>query len=240
MRRVNEESVCGLVRAAGAWLLVCLLGCGSVCSAQSLFLVQDYAASDAPGVQRPGVAASQVSLIWVPEPEPRVFQKHDIVTIIIDEVSTQTSSQSLETEKDSRTRANLNALVDLTSLLELRLQQGDTQNVSLVDFNARRNFTGEGDYERKDRFSARITATVLEVKPNGTLVLEASKRIAKDTEIQSIVLSGVVREEDITRQNTVLSSQMANLDITSHHEGQIRDAAKKGIITEILDALFAF
>jgi flagellar L-ring protein precursor FlgH len=155
-------------------------------------------------------------------------------------VSTQTSSQTLETEKDSRSRANLNSIVDLMSLLELRLQQGETSNVSLIDVNARRNFSGEGDYERKDRFSARITATVLEVKPNGTLVLEASKRIAKDTEIQTIVLSGVVREEDITRQNSVLSSQMANLNISSHHEGQVRDAAKKGIITEVLDALFAF
>lgn len=226
------RSVQGLV--IGAAMGVCAPAWG-----QSLFLVHDHRASDAPGVG-PAMAASQVSLIWVPEPEPRVFQKHDIVTIIIDEVSTQTSSQSLETEKDSRTRANLNSIVELMSLLELRLQQADTRNVSLIDFNARRNFTGEGDYERKDRFSARITATVLEVKPNGTLVLQASKRIAKDTEIQTIVLSGVVREQDITRQNTVLSSQMANLDITSHHEGQVRDAAKKGFITEILDALFAF
>lgn len=226
------RSVQGLM--IGAAMGVCVPAWG-----QSLFLVQDHRALDAPGVG-PAMAASQVSLIWVPEPEPRVFQKHDIVTIIIDEVSTQTSSQSLETEKDSRTRANLNSIVDLMNLLELRLQQADTRNVSLIDFNARRNFTGEGDYERKDRFSARITATVLEVKPNGTLVLQASKRIAKDTEIQTIVLSGVVREEDITRQNTVLSSQMANLDITSHHEGQVRDAAKKGFITEVLDALFAF
>ncbi len=213
---------------------------GQWASGQSLFLVHDHRAAEAPGVSRPVIAASQASLLWVPEPEPRVFQKHDIITIVIDEVSTQTSSQTLETERDSRTRASLNSIVDLMNLLELRLQQADTRNVSLIDFNGRRNFTGEGDYERKDRFSARITATVLEVKPNGTLVLEASKRIAKDTEIQTIVLSGVVREEDITRQNTVLSSQMANLDITSHHEGQVRDAAKKGFITEVLDALFAF
>lgn len=206
---------------------------------QSLFLVHDHAASAAPGAPAP-VAASQVSLFWVPEPEPRVFQKHDIVTIVIDEVSTQTSSQKLETERESRTRAQVGALVDLMQLLELRLREGDTSNVSLVDFNGRREFTGEGDYERKDRFSARITATVLEVKPNGTLVLEATKRIAKDNEIQTIVLSGVVREEDVSRQNTVLSSQMANLSIASHHEGQVRDAAKKGFITEILDALFAF
>ena len=205
---------------------------------QSLYLVQDH--EQAPGVGQPAMSAGQVSLIWVPEPEPRVFQKHDVVTIIIDEVSTQTSSQSLETEKDSKTRATLNSMLDLMQLLELRLSQGDTSNLSLIDFNAKREFTGEGDYERKDRFSARITATVLEVKPNGTLVLEAVKRIAKDSEIQTIVLSGVVREDDITRQNTVLSSQMANLDITSRHEGQVRDAAKKGLITEVLDAIFSF
>lgn len=213
---------------------------GGAAFGQSLFLVSDHRASDAPGVSQPAIAAEQVSLLWVPEPEPREFQKHDIITIIIDEVSTQTSSQTLETERDARMRANLNALVDLTSLLELRLEQGNTSNLNLIDLNARRQFTGEGDYERKDRFSARITATVLEVKPNGTLVLEASKRIAKDQEIQTIVLSGVVRENDITRQNTVLSSQMANLDITSHHEGEVRDAAKKGLITRVLDSIFAF
>ena len=220
-------------------VMVLSLACGAACG-QSLFLVSDHGAADAPGVSQPAIAAEQVSLLWVPEPEPREFQKHDIITIIIDEVSTQTSSQTLETERDARMRANLNALVDLTSLLELRLEQGDTSNLSLIDLNARRQFAGEGDYERKDRFSARITATVLEVKPNGTLVLEASKRIAKDQEIQTIVLSGVVREDDITRQNTVLSSQMANLDITSHHEGEVRDAAKKGLITRVLDSIFAF
>lgn len=213
---------------------------GPAASGQSLFLVQDHRAEEAPGVSQPAVAASQVSLIWVPEPEPRVIQKHDIITIVIDEVSSQTSSQALETDKKSSTSVDLNAMINLMNLLELRLDQGDTSNLNLVDFAAQRKFTGEGDYERKDKFSARITATVLEVKPNGTLVLEATKRIAKDSEIQTIVLSGVVREEDITRQNTVLSSQMANLNIVSHNEGQLRDAAKKGIITEVLDALFAF
>ena len=190
--RTNRMVVLGVVGCSAA----------SACG-QSLFLVRQHA--EAPGVE-PAVGPSQVSLLWVPEPEPRVFSKHDVITIIIDEVSTQTSSQSLETEKDSRSRANLNAMLSLASLLELRVQENDRANINLLDIDARREFTGEGDYERKDRFSARITATVLEVKPNGTIVLEASKRIAKDDEVQTIVLSGVVREEDITRQNTVLSS----------------------------------
>ena len=230
MTKMMRWTICGA--ALGAL--------GGPALGQSLFLVQDHRQSEAPGVSQPMVAASEVSLIWVPEPEPRVIQKHDIITIVIDEVSTQTSSQALETDKKSSTSADLNAMINLMNLLELRLDQGDTSGLNLIDFTAQRKFTGEGDYERKDKFQARITATVLEVKPNGTIVLEATKRIAKDSEIQTIVLSGVVREEDITRQNTVLSSQMANLNIVSTNEGQLRDAAKKGIITEVLDALFAF
>lgn len=206
---------------------------------QSLYLVNQRAQNDAPGVSQPTMSASQVSLLWVDEPEPQIFQQHDIVTIIIDENSTQTSSQKLETDKKSETSATLNALLDYMALLELRLDQGDT-SLTLADFKAKNKFTGNGDYERKDKFTARITATVIEVKPNGTLVLEATKRIAKDDEIQTIVLSGLVRQEDVTRQNTVLSSQMANLNVVVNNEGEVRDAAKKGIITEILDALFAF
>jgi flagellar L-ring protein FlgH len=215
-------------------------GLASGCLGQSLFLVQDHSQSGGPMMAQPGIPASTVSLMWVDEPEPKVYQKHDIITIIIDETSSQTSSQSLETEKESKSNANLNALFDYMKLLELRLAEGDTSNLDLLDISAKREFTGEGDYERKDKFSARVTATVLEVKPNGSLVLEATKRITKDDEIQTIVLSGVVRSDDITRQNTVLSSQMANLNVELKNEGELRDAAKKGIITEVLDALFAF
>ena len=71
-------------------------------------------------------------------------------------------------------------------------------------------------------------------------MLEATKRITKDDEIQTFVLSGVVREDDITKQNTVLSSQMAGLNVIVHNEGELREAAKKGLLTEIFDMIFAF
>ncbi|RMH27703.1 MAG: flagellar basal body L-ring protein FlgH [Planctomycetota bacterium] len=228
---MNRATLCGLLLYATA----------PSAAAQSLFLVDHQAADTAPGViSQPAIDASRVSLLWVPEPEKRIFQKHDIITIVVDEVSSQTSSQKLETDKKSDVTARLDAMLNYMALLELRLDQGDTSGLDLIGFSADRKFTGEGDYERKDKFSARITATVLEVKPNGNLVLEATKRIAKDDEIQTFVLSGVVREDDITRQNTVLSSQMANLNVVVKNEGELRDAAKKGFITEIFEALFAF
>jgi flagellar L-ring protein precursor FlgH len=211
----------------------------SCASAQSLFLAQqEIAPSDEPTA--PMLSIEQVSLVYVDPPEPRVIQKHDIVTIIIDETSSMTSSQKLETEKDSSGDAQLNSLIDALALLELRIATADLTNVDLLDFNAKREFTGEGDYERKDKFNAQITAQVLEVKPNGTLVLQAVKRITKDEEIQTLVLAGVARQEDITEQNTILSSQMANLTLDLQNEGELKETSEKGLITKVLDTVFAF
>lgn len=212
---------------------------GTQAHAQSLFLSQDEqsASSD---TSQPTILLEEVSLMYLSAPDARVIKKHDIITIIIDENSSQTSSQKLETEKDSSSNANISAMLDLMQLFELRLEQGDLGSTDLIDFSASREFTGEGDYERKDRFSARIAATVLEVKPNGTLVLQATKRIAKDNEISVLVLSGMARDEDVTAQNTILSSQLADLNLILENEGDLKTAAEKGLITRVLDTIFAF
>jgi len=211
-------------------------------SAQSLYLTEgEEYASGPEASSAPVILLEDVSLTYIPEPEVRTFQKHDIITIIIDETSSQTSSQKLETEKESKSNVEITAMIDLLKLLELQLNTNPRlENRTLFDAAAKREFTGEGDYERKDKFSARITATVLEVKPNGSLVLEASKRIEKDEEIQTLVIAGLARSEDITNQNTILSSQLANLSLAVENEGDVKKASEKGIITEFFDMLFAF
>lgn len=207
--------------------------------AQSLFLAQDEEDAS-PDATQQTILLEEVSMFFISAPETRAIKKHDIITIIIDENSSQTSSQSLETEKESKSKANVNATLSLAQLLELRLAENAVSNTDLIDFTSKREFSGEGDYERKDRFSARIAATVLEVKPNGTLVLKATKRIAKDREISVLVLSGLARDEDVTAQNTILSSQLADLTIILENEGDLKQAAEKGLITRVLDTIFAF
>jgi flagellar L-ring protein precursor FlgH len=215
--------------------LFALSTAASTLSAQSLFL------ADADrGDTQPVILLNDVSMHFIAEPETRVIQKHDIITIIIDENSSTTSSQKLETEKESSSSANIDAMISWLKLLELRVEQGDINNVDLIDLATSREFSGEGDYERKDRFTARISAIVREVKPNGTMLVEARKTIARDSEISELVLSGLVREEDITQQNTVLSSQMADLRIILENQGDLKEAAEKGLITRVLDAVFAF
>ncbi len=204
--------------------------------AQSLFL----SSASENDQNQPAFLLNDVSMHFIAEPETRVIRENDILTIIIDENSSTTSSQKLETEKESSRSANVNAMVSWLKLLELRLEQGDISNVDLIDLATSREYAGEGDYERKDNFSARISAVVREVKPNGTMLVEARKMIAKDNEISELVLSGLIREEDITQQNTILSSQMADLRIILENTGDLKKAAEKGLITRVLDTVFAF
>ncbi len=207
--------------------------------AQSLYLTagDEMLSTD---TTTPYIALEDVSLIYIEEPEVKQYKEHDIVTIIIDEVSSQTSSQTLKTKKESDASATVNTLVDVLQLLELRLKDEAIGDLDLVDFGAEREFKGKGDYDRSDKFSARIAAEILEVKPNGTLVLQATKRITKDQEEQILVLAGVARSEDITAQNTILSSQLANLSLAIENEGAVKKAAEKGFLTKFFDTLFAF
>ena len=135
--------------------------------AQSLYQRDTDVPVDATGEPDPQADLRAKSMFYFEPPEPRKFVKHDIITIIVDESSRQESSQSLDTKKQYDTSASVNALIDPLQLLELRLAQGNLSNVDLIDLQADRDFKGEGDYEREDRFSARISARVIEVKPTG-------------------------------------------------------------------------
>ncbi|MBX3323785.1 MAG: flagellar basal body L-ring protein FlgH [Phycisphaeraceae bacterium] len=212
----------------------------SPAAAQSLFV---KALDEGPALAAREAATTemaQASMLFVTPPEPRTFMKHDLITIIVDETSQQKSSQSLDTEKKSSANLTLNAILDPWELLEMRLRQGDTANTKLLGTDFKRKFEGDGEYARSDRFSAKITAEIIEIKPNGTLVLQATKTITKDSEVQTLVLSGVARQEDITNRNTILSSQIASLSMNLQNTGELRESSKKGFLTRVLDKIFDF
>jgi flagellar L-ring protein precursor FlgH len=180
------------------------------------------------------------SMIAVKPPRPRNYNIHDLVTIIVEETSTQSADQQLKTDKTYNNTTDLNALVDAWQLLQLQLRPGSLSNEKLLDISNKQKFDGKGTYTRNDKLQLKIQAEIIDVKPNGTLVLEARKTIDKNGETQVTVLSGHVRREDITNANTILSSQLADLTIVTKSEGQVDKAGKKGFIPRALETLFAF
>ncbi len=187
-------------------------------------------------------ALAAVSFTAVSPPEQRFFATHDLVTIIVRESTDASSEASLETKKKGDFGAEVKAWPGIRGMDELwnLFVKTDLVENPRVDFNFRNNWKGEGDYERKDKFTTRLTARVLDVKPNGTLVLEARKFVKSDKEELDMVLTGTCRAEDVTADNTVLSTQLYDLRLDKKHKGEVRGASKKGIITKIFDTLFAF
>lgn len=220
--------------------LLSLVLAGAPAIGQSLFLREFAPPVDVTGAGDPAAGVRELSLLAIDVPRPRSYAVHDLVTIIVDETSRSSLDQKLNTKKETESTADLNALVDPEQLLELRLLADEKADLSLLDLASSREFKGRGAYDRSDRFQARITATVIDVKPNGTIVLEARKQIVRDSETSTIVLSGICRREDITTSNTVLSSQLADLALSQKNEGKVPDAASRGFFTELFDTVFSF
>jgi flagellar L-ring protein precursor FlgH len=185
----------------------------------------------------PTADASALSFFTVPEPEPTVLRPHDLVTVIVREESVNRSSGSTETEKSFEIDAQLREYLGLElSSLALESKQSDLA----LDGDAERAFEGSGSADRRDSFVTRITAEVLDVKPNGTIVLQARKRIVTDDDEQTILLTGICRAVDIGLDNTILSTQLHDLTLEKHTTGPIRDATRRGLIPRVIDWINPF
>jgi len=183
-----------------------------------------------------------MSLFAVRSPEERHFGKHDLIQIIVREASRAKTGQMLDTKKDYTLAAEVawaNFSFDAFGQPGVATSSGQ-HDAPVFEAIGKKKLKGEGDYDRSDEFVTRMTAEVIEVLPNGNLVLEARTTITNDKEATCIKLTGMCRPEDITSGNTVLSNQIHDLKIEKMNTGFVKDAADKGILAQILDAIFAF
>lgn len=159
--------------------------------------------------------------------------------MIINETTTSKIEQNLDTKESNDLKSELTQFPSMRSLLRNgTLLDGIGPNSPNIALKGSTNYKGDGTAERKDRLTARISGLVQEVKPNGLLLIEARESITNDREIKNLVLSGLIDPKDVTRQNTVQSSQLANLVIKIENTGDVKDSATKNWLTRTLDAIF--
>ena len=189
----------------------------------------------------PGQARiANTSLMAVAEPEPRTVKKHDLLTIIIREDSDFSSKGTSDLKKDTTLDAGFDDFVKL-KLSNFELKGGGLgATPPQVKLHGSREQKGDATVDRQDTFTARITAEVLDVKPNGTLVVQARKHIKTDEEEQEFILTGICRAEDIQVDNTLLSTQIFDLSLQKNHKGAVRDTNKRGLLTKLLDFINPF
>lgn len=205
---------------------------------RSLYQAQAASAGRVAAVDPSAPLEAPRSYLEVPPPIPKTIRKHDLVTIIIREESESSSTGAASSKKEAKLEAKLEEFIKLEGGKVTGGGVGDP--VPSIKANGKREFKGDGAVDRMDSLTFRITAEVLDVKPNGTLVLQARKRVKSDDELQEMVMAGTCRVEDVQPDNTVLSTQLHDLDVTKKTSGSVRDATKRGWLPKLLDVLNPF
>lgn len=150
----------------------------------------------------------------------------DLVTILIREVSASSFSAKTSTSK-SDTNSITQALGPLLGAL---IPAASTAGSGKSD--------GQGSTTQNGSLTARMTAVVRQVLPNGNLVLEGTRWVTTNKETQVFSFTGVVRRDDIRSDNTVLSEHVAEAEVKATAKGAIADRQRRGILTRVLDWLF--
>ncbi len=187
-------------------------------------------------------ALRAVSMFAIAPAESRIFHEHDLIQIIVRESTAGRSRHETDTEKKVAFKGAVTQWPDLqlANLLTGMIHAGSTENLPQVDLKFTKDFDGDGEYERRDDFTARLTSEVLQVLPNGNLILESRTRMKQDQEEFTLKVTGTCRPEDVTPANTILSSQLHDLKVEKVTFGMLKKANEKGLFTQILDMLFAF
>ena len=178
------------------------------------------------------------SYIFQPAPQPKELQKHDIITVLVDEKSQVISEDEFERKKIASIKAVLTDWVSLSKLFLKPAAQSDGDPTVAGSTNSR--YKAESDLERRDGMKFFIAAEIVDIRRNGTLVLEAHRTIRNNDEVWEFSLTGIIRKEDVKPKNTVLSQNIVELHIYKRERGHVRDATKRHWGTKLLDMFKPF
>lgn len=158
----------------------------------------------------------------------------DILTIVVSETSTASYNVSTTAaKKDDNSVAS--AVLPFVSALKIPLLD---QLLGGLSTGASSSNNGSGSTTQSGKLTARVTVTVKQILPNGNMVIEGVRMIKVNKEEQQITFTGIVREDDVRSDNSVLSERVAEARITNLGKGLAADRQRRGILTRILDWLF--
>ena len=157
----------------------------------------------------------------------------DIVTIVIDEKSEGENNANTETKRTSLTAANITGMYqmnpDRTIMSGYKLGGGMDNN-----------HKGEGKTNRDGLLKGRISARVVRVLPNGNLIIEGRRMLTVNSEDQFMVITGLIRPEDVTSDNLIFSQYISDARIVYAGKGVVDDKMRPGWMARVVDWVWPF
>lgn len=175
--------------------------------------------ADKPSIYKNGSIYQLRSISLFEDPKP--YRIGDILTIILNESTSASKQAGTTSKKEDSISMAAPSLFGLTPTYK---------GANMLEMNVapEREFTGEADSTQSNSLTGEITVTVVDVLPNDNLVVQGEKWFILNQGKEYIRIAGVVRPRDVSPENTLPSSKLADAQIAYSGEGFLADANNQG------------
>lgn len=163
----------------------------------------------------------------------------DIVLVRIVETSKANKEANTKTERTSTASGGISSLFGLETWLA---DNNHRFSPSLTELQATltNDFEGKAKTNRKSNVTATISARVVDVTTDGNLSIRGYQEVKVNDETQHIILSGIIRPQDVAQDNSVLSTHVADARIEYSGQGALGDKQRPGWMARVLDSIWPF
>jgi len=224
------------------WVIISLLLAGCY---QTQYAIKDDVYERLKEAPPPPPPATSPGSLWKGESnrnmlfsDNKAMYQGDIITIVVNETSSAKNDASTNTSRATSTEAKISALLGLdTSILKRNANMGTEIAAGGTTASTMK---GSGDTNRGNTLKMNIAGRVVKVLENGNLLIEGRKQVTINDEDQYIVITGIIRPQDVTPDNTVDSKNIADARIIYTGAGVVTDKQRPGWGTRILDWIWPF
>jgi len=174
------------------------------------------------------------------------LQIGDIIQVVINEALQADTSSSRKTSRNTAGNFNGGIMAPNAGNTNPSNTVNSVANkfTSVLGFDATvgsdSSFSGKAESEIDETFETTVSVIIEQTYQNGNYFIKGSKEMLIDGQNQEIILSGVIRPYDISPENSIMSSQIANLKVLYRKDGEEKDALRTPWGTKILKALWPF
>jgi flagellar L-ring protein precursor FlgH len=165
--------------------------------------------------------------------DDRAMRPHDLISVVVQESLAAETDGSVKNTRASSANSQISALFGL-------LHAGNAMQ-NLLNASAASGLTAGGQSASNSSLTTTLGGQVIEVLPNGILVIEAARQVEFSQQTQTIVLRGLVRPEDISQQNQVLSTAISSLELEVRGKGIVNDTTyRQNPLVRLLERIVVF
>ena len=224
----------GAVQAKPAKKKANVKSAGSDPAASSLAAYLQRVRSDNTSIQAsPGGIWTDSGRLTRMSTDVRAMRPHDLISVVVSESLAAETDGTVKGARASSASSGISGLIGT-------LHAGNALQ-NLVNQNSTSALNAQGTSASNSSLSTTLGGQVVEVLPNGMLVIEAARQVEFSQQVQTIILRGLVRPEDISQQNQVLSTAISSLELQVRGKGIVNDYThRQNILVRWLESILVF